>query len=65
MHNKEEIQCILEDMARTMAETVITYTNKLAAEREEKERIHMNTLKQYAYECAQENKYGAYRYIKF
>ena len=71
--NKDDMQAKIEEiansaaiarMARNAALEVIAYTDRIAKEREEKERAKQELIKQYVYEQAYENKYESLNYIK-
>lgn len=63
--DKDKIQLEIERIARQCSDCVRFITEDVLKKQEEAKKKSIENAKQYAYECAEENKYGAYRYINF
>ena len=62
--NKDKIQLEMERIARQCNDCVRFISKDILKKREEAKHKCIEDAKRYAYERAQENKYGALQYIK-
>lgn len=62
--DKDSVQQEIERIAKRCHDYVYVATEDVLRRREEAKRNHIENAKRYAYERAQENKYGALQYIK-